>query len=74
MNYDAIFYWIGVASSAFFIMLGMSIFAAWVMNLVWRKFQEGKQLADLIFCWREFGDSAKEKRAATLAAEQPEDA
>lgn len=55
MNYDVVFFWIGVASSALFILLGMAVFAGWVMNLVWRKFKDGKQLAEVIRVWREYG-------------------
>jgi len=45
---DQIFYWIGVASSGFFVLLGMAIFAGWVMDMVWRKFKDVKNLYDII--------------------------
>ncbi|MDY6979190.1 MAG: hypothetical protein SV201_04875 [Pseudomonadota bacterium] len=53
MNIDVIFYWIGITASVFFVLLGMSAFAGWVMNVVWRKFKDGKELALIIGLWRD---------------------
>ena len=53
MNYDTIFYWIGVASASFFVLLGMSVFAGFVMDLVWKKFTSAMDLAEVIRVWNE---------------------
>ncbi len=50
--YETAFYWIGVLSALFFVMLGMAFFSAWVMNMVWQKFKDGKDLYDIIDAWK----------------------
>lgn len=53
MIYDIIFYWIGVVSSLLFVLIGMSAFAAFVMNKIWCRFKEGKELFHVIAAWNE---------------------
>lgn len=53
MDHELIFYWIGIVSSGFFILIGMSVFAAYVMNLVWRKFKDGKELVKITSAYRQ---------------------
>jgi len=52
-NYELMFYWIGITSSGFFILLGMSIFSGYVMDLIWRKFKDGKDLMDIIGIYKQ---------------------
>ena len=59
--YEQVFFWIGVISSGFFITIGMSVFATWVMNRIWVKFKDGKELANLMMCWRENKDKYQNK-------------
>ena len=58
--YELVFYWVGVASSVVFVLLGFSVFGAWVMNITWRHFKHGKVLADVIMTWREHGKNTDE--------------
>lgn len=51
MNYDLIFYWIGVVSAALFVLLGMAVFSGWVMTMIWRRFMDGKDLGSVIAVW-----------------------
>jgi len=50
--YEQVFYWIGVISAGLWLMLGMVVFSAWVMNLLWRKFKDGKELMDIISAYK----------------------
>lgn len=56
MNYDTVFIWVGYISSGFFILLGMGFFASIVMNFVWRKFKDGKELANVIMAYGKYKD------------------
>jgi len=53
-GYETVFYWVGVICAGFFVLIGMSVFTAWVMNLVWRKFKDGKKLADVIVAYNHY--------------------
>ena len=53
--YEYIFFWIGVASSALYIFLGVAVFAYWVLEMVYRRFQNGKRFADIMIAWRAHG-------------------
>jgi hypothetical protein len=52
--YETVFYWVGVASTVIFGILGVSIFSAWVMNMVWARFQDGKKLMDIMLAYRSY--------------------
>lgn len=52
-SYETMFYWIGIISSGFFTLLGMSIFGGWILDMIWRHFKSGKELFDVISAWKE---------------------
>jgi hypothetical protein len=52
--YETAFYWVGVVSTIIFCMLGITTLTAWILNMVWARFKDGKKLMDVIAAYRKY--------------------
>lgn len=59
MPYEQIFFWIGIVSSAFFVLLGMGLAASLLMNFLWGRMRDAHGLMTMIEAYRELNRKRK---------------